>query len=184
MSQEPAAAFVNEVADDMTTKGGRNMGRTNIDRATGIRYGVIPLNQLAEFVFEEFWVDYGPPCCPFCGNDNLGTSPNDGEDYLCVQCGKLIPEEESYRDDPVGWVLDDGEYIGKLCEDDNIILASSPYYTYAQFCSPCAPGAGHLSKPMVNGVKTFTFDHEWFNDGKAPYPVYRVSDDTLVPGRE
>jgi hypothetical protein len=71
------------------------------------------------------------------------------------------------------------------------MLLRSPYYTYAQFCSPCVPGAGNLDAAVdiedtsvlqegIDGVKTYAFGHDWFEDGKAPYVVYRVDDGSIV----
>ena len=45
------------------------MGTTNIDKKTGIRYGVIPQNDVLEAWGEASEPDYGPPTCGECGNE-------------------------------------------------------------------------------------------------------------------
>jgi hypothetical protein len=60
------------------------------------------------------------------------------------------------------------------------MVLKSPYYSLAQFCSPCVPGAGNLESEDEDGVKTYCLSHDWFEDGKAPYKVYAVDGDYEV----
>ncbi len=74
-----------------------------------------------------------------------------------------------------------GEYKATQSGDDSdIFILKSPYYTRAQFCSPCAPGACYLTNPCEDGERAYCFGHDWFDDGKAPYPVFLVADDSEV----
>lgn len=57
-------------------------------------------------------------------------------------------------------------------------------WTFAQFCSPCVPGAGSLDNPVEDGAKTYCLDHDWFDGGVAPYPVFRVADDKQMVGAD
>lgn len=136
------------------------MGRTNIDTATGIRYGVISVNSVGDRLFDAQEFIY---------------TPNNDEDV--------------YDDDtePIGWHVKDADYEMINCLDNDAMVLKSPYYTYAPFCSPCVPGAGNLDDAARkgnldehSGVRTYCLGPEWFDGDKAPYPVYRVSDDTLV----
>lgn len=199
------------------------MGRTNCDHATGIRYGVIPANDLGESWYESSEPDYGPPSCPKCGNEaQEGESkseqhangvtvwtehPEEAEDYenfsdsccgdyRCDSCRIPFDGEDAFGDEPVGgFNLDDGEYKAHQSHDDwDVFILESPYYTRAQFCSPCAPGAAYLRHPCNDGPKAYCFAPDWFrpwNDDQVtgeyagertscPYPVWRVSDDELV----
>ena len=174
----------------------------NMDVKTGIRYGVISSNDLnLDIVFESFENDYGAPTCGNCGNEVISTDEDEAEDedgnelntdkyahpkygcddYVCHDCECFLDSSDAYGDEAIGANLDDGEYIASMSTSGNdIFVIKSPYYTRAEFCSPCAPGACHLSSPCDDGDKAYCFGHDWFEDGKAPYKVYRVSDDSEV----
>ena len=180
-------------------------GKTNIDLETGIRYGVIAVHSVLQAWAESAEADYGKPSCPHCtitlseieefsicpycnkkGKLELNElTPCCGEILdpdpegfkWCPDCGERISPEDLYPLEPLGWYLDDGEYQAVDCLDSDIMIVKSPYFTYSRFCSPCVPGAGDLNSPDEDGVKTYCFGHDWFwDEGKAPYPVYRVKD--------
>lgn len=181
---------------------------TNRDEKTGIHYGVIPAGDLGESWQEASESNYGEPHCPECGNEVVGIDHEDvpdlsetnlgkdgsewvegGSDYACLQCHKSLDSEDCFGDEPISFYLDDGEYVAEQTQDDgDVFITSSPFYTRAQFCSPCAPGAGYLRSPCPNGPRTYCFDPSWFipcseedvtgsyegNKTSCPYPVYRV----------
>jgi len=168
------------------------MGQTNIDPENGIRYGVISQYSL-DYWEEGSEPDYGKATCPDCGTpaDDIDEAPEDygaledwednGNEYCCLKCRYSFEAEEAWGDEPLGWVYDKGGYEAHQTRDDSDIwVTKSPYYTRAQFCSPCAPGACHLDHPMPEGEKAYCFGHDWFEGGVAPYPVYRVEDGSLV----
>jgi hypothetical protein len=171
-------------------------GLTNIDRETGIRYGVIPVNDVLQGWADSAEADYGPPHCPKCGNEaGLGSAADapdfeeeeyevDGAgDYYCADCKWAFDADECYGEEPIAFILDNGEYRAQQSGDDtDIFILKSPYYTHAQFCSPCAPGAGYLRNPVADGPKTYCFGPDWFDEDiePCPYPVYRVSDDECI----
>lgn len=169
------------------------MGTTNIDHASGIRYGVIHQNDILQTWCDESESDYGAPTCPKCGNDvedwgeakhgeyKHGTG-HGCDDYACESCKLSWESGDCYGDEPIAHVLDDGEYLATQGGDDcDIFVTKAPYFTRAQFCSPCAPGACHLGEPTDDGERCYCFGHDWFEDGKAPYPVYSVATGELVP---
>lgn len=176
------------------------MGTTNRDPKTGIRYGVIPMHALSEWAYEDFEADYGDPTCPKCGNEaiNVDDQPECNYvnrekyeyargscgDYACDSCSYLFDGEDAFGDEPLGHILDDGEYEAMMHSDGDVFVIRSPYYTFAQFCSPCAPGACYLLNPTdKQGPKAFCLGHDWFEGNKAPYPIWRVANDELVkPG--
>jgi len=187
-------------------------GTSNVDSETGIRYGVIPAHDVLQIWADEAEADYGEPTCPKCGNEarEVGTddallfddAPEDwevsGRDYACEHCRYAFGADEAYGDDPLGFTLADNDYrASQYGDDSDIFITKSAYYTHAQFCSPCAPGACHLRHPVdENGPKAYCFSPEWFGwytddsspytgtfDGSVtscPYPVYRVSDGKCV----
>jgi hypothetical protein len=180
------------------------MGATNIDKDNGIRYGVIPQNAVLQAWADSSESDYGQPHCPKCGNeaqeasqiplvddngDELELTNEDGQEpewfdrhlpHHCADCCYSFDNDHAYGDEPLGYYLDDGEHQATCGSDGDIFITKSPYYTRAAFCSPCAPGACYLMSPCEDGEKAYCFGHDWFDGNKAPYPVYRVADDTLV----
>lgn len=158
------------------------LGRENIDHETGIRYGVIPAIAV-HYWAEESEAEYGEPTCSKCGGSAQIIDPapiDNNNDFHCMDCEYTFNLDEAYPDSPIGYSYNQGKLQASQSGDDaDIFITKSPYYTHAQFCSPCVPGAGHLGNPMTGGVKTYCFGHDWF-DGRAPYPVYCVADDTSV----
>lgn len=183
-------------------------GQSNIDHQTGIRFGVISQNSILQNWADSSEPDYGNPTCPKCGNDAdepsaFGDTDFDADewehaehecdDYVCTHCKYLFGSESGFGDEALGYYLDDGEHKMVTCLDSDIMILKSPYYTYAQFCSPCVPGAGNLECPLTCGwgsicehtgeetgcshfsvPRCYALGHEWFEEQKAPYPVYSV----------
>ncbi len=159
------------------------LGRANVSKS-GIRYGVISQNEVLQAWADSSEADYGDPTCPKCGNEVHPARRN--KDYYCPQCKANYWSEQCFGEDPQGFVLQDGEYSANCVEDDDIFILDSPYFTYAQFCSPCAPGACYLTHPLETrdeNNRAFCFGHDWFEDGQAPYPVYSVKTGELVPSK-
>ena len=167
------------------------MGKTNVDVKTGIRFGVISQNSVLQAWADSAEADYGEPedsqVCPHCGEEwekpeNAG--PEVKLEWLdtleCTYCEEEWEVEFPDCCEPIGWTLDDGEYKAVDCLGSDIMILSSPYYTLAQYCSPCCPGAGNLDCAMDGGHKTYWFGHGWFDGGTAPYPVYSVETGELV----
>jgi hypothetical protein len=167
------------------------MGQANIDPKNGIRYGVINMNALHECAWDDFEPDFGEPTCGRCGyyakefdEEKHGEYKQEKEgacsDYACENCELVFDSSEFYAETPDGYSLDDGEYSCIVDSYNDVMILKSPYFTNAQFCSPCAPGAGHLEHPCKTGPKTYCFGHDWFDGEKAPYPVYSVKTGELV----
>ncbi|MFA5186682.1 MAG: hypothetical protein WC551_09420 [Patescibacteria group bacterium] len=185
-------------------------GRNNVDHKTGIHYGVIPQNDVLQAWADSSEADYGEPTCPKCGDiatpadhdtvpdlDEVKDWEDNGRDYVCLECRYSFRSDEAYGDEPNGFIFKDKEYNAFCDSEGDIFILKSPYYTHAQFCSPCAPGACHLGNPVdENGPKAYCFSPDWFDywekeDGEpageycgektaCPYSVYRVSDGACV----
>lgn len=161
-----------------------SLGQSNVDKETGIHYGVINQSEVL-----QAWADSSEAryirACPYCGmelpsNDLEELEQNDDNEFLCPSCEAILTELDFDLEEPIGFTLDDGEYQAEQNFDNtDIFIIRSPYYTYCQYCSPCAPGAGYIMN-SDKGIKAYCLGHDWFDDRKAPYPVYRVSDDSLV----
>ena len=93
------------------------------------------------------------------------------------------PEYDCDECEPHGFAfVEDGYGACQSRDDSDIFITKSPFYTFAAFCSPCAPGAGHLRNPLTpdEGVKTYCFGDDWFEDESCPYTIYNVVDDAIV----
>ena len=159
-----------------------SMGRSNVDRETGIHYGVISVREVMQAWHDDseaYYID----ACPYCGEE-LTIQKEDLEYPLdCDTCHHTIEEDDFDMQEPVSFFYkDDGYEAEQTADDTDIFILKSPYYTWCQYCSPCAPGAGYLTSWTEKdvGIKAYCFASDWFEDGKAPYPVYRVQDDSLV----
>ena len=164
-----------------TTQSNRNI-------ETGIHYGVIAQNSVLQAWTDNAEPDYGSPTCPKCGAGAIAYGEGHEEyeqehgcaDYACNTCKISFDSQDAYPEEALSWSYKDAEYKLTTCLYTNIFVLESPFYTYAAFCSPCVPGAGDLEFPDESGAKTYCLGHAWFEGGKAPYPVYRVSDNSLV----
>jgi hypothetical protein len=149
------------------------MKQSNIDVSSGIRYGVISQNECLDFWAETSEAYYGSPHCPYCG----GELKKDKEYQRCPHCRKSLVDESLYGDDPISYYIDDETYTAESDDYGDIFICKSPYITYAQYCSPCAPGAcylmNELSEKCLNN-RAYCFGHDCFDNNKAPYRVYSV----------
>jgi hypothetical protein len=93
--------------------------------------------------------------------------------------------DEAQMTEEGGFVYtDDGYSLHQGVEEFDLWVLKSPYFTYAQFCSPCAPGACYLlnwlgQSSYNDNNKAYCLGHDWFENGVAPYPIYDV-----VTGKE
>ena len=125
----------------------------------------------------EAW--YGDPSCPDCGGELTETET---DTYACEACETTVDSDHAYPMEPLGYYLEDSEYSAECGDSGDIFVTRSPYFTYAQFCSPCAPGACYLLNPLDTpdpDNKAYCFGPDWY-EGKPPYPVYRVDTGELV----
>lgn len=102
-------------------------------------------------------------------------------DYGCARCGHYFGiDEASGTDEPIGVEYEADGYkvegsAGSYASSDDLFVLLSPYYTFAPFCSPCAPGAVYLRDGAADGdARGYCFGHDWFESGVAPYPVFDV----------
>lgn len=152
------------------------MGRSNVDLKTGIRYGVISQHSIDPdwWGFANLDYDYGDPTCPECGDGIRESTGDEDKDYFCEGCKTSQWSDAVYSDEPLGWAFEEDGYSLAPCLDADIFILKSPFFTYAEFCSPCVPGAGNLDGYNKDGVKTFCLGHNFFEGDKAPYPIYDV----------
>lgn len=100
---------------------------------------------------------------------------------------------DSYEDNGErDWLYESDGYKLANCLQSDVFVLASPYFTYAQFCSPCVPGACNLDSPLGMEEKPtdchlapadnrcYCLGHDWFDGGKAPYLVYCVATGQIV----
>lgn len=150
----------------LSTYGGidYSLGQSNRDE-NGIAYGVISQGSIEPENYNYFDLNY-----PLCDD--------------CDECdGCEIHKAGDYCDaEPIGQEYTDKDYNIIDCLDNDLMVLKSPFFTWAQFCSPCVPGAGNLDTPTKKGigVKCYCLGADWFDGQKAPYPVYSVETGKLV----
>lgn len=149
-------------------------GRTNIDHETGFRFGVI-----SQQLVLQAWADSSEPEYP-CGECDAWDGDND-----C--CG-----DDFYDCEPIAHNYNAEGYKATCSQDGDIFVIQSPYFTYAQLCSPCAPGACYLATPIDHidhesrrvlvDNKCYCFGPDWFDNDyePCPYPVWEVATGKLV----
>ena len=177
-------------------------GMTNINHKTGIRFGVIPQHEVlqawadsSEAVYPEV-EDQECPDCDGSGQDPEADAESEGgECDTCGGTGRIDGDDEFLE--PMGFEYAQEGYRATCGEDGDIFVIESPFYTLAPFCSPCAPGACYLTsgitpekaavdelREQFDGAAAYCFGHDWFEEGRAPYAVYRVDTNELVPPPE
>ena len=85
------------------------LGRSNVDLANGIRYGVISQNSVLQAWADSAEPDYGEPSCPKCGNMAIeydgdkhneysapANRPYACADYVCEACKVLIDSGDAF----------------------------------------------------------------------------------------
>ena len=148
-------------------------GISNIDLDTNIRFGVIPVNEVLQVWCDDSEAIYPDLECPECKHT---VEISDDE---CLHCEYNLTNNFDFVE-PSLFVYNDDGYIAEQIDDTDIFIIKSKYYTFCKFCSPCAPGAGYLLNPIPEGIKTYCFGHNWFENGKAPYPVYDIKTNKQV----
>jgi hypothetical protein len=163
----------------------------NRDVETGIRYGMISQNSVMPEALDDV----------FSNGEDLGfeTMKQQAKDELAKAIASAVdpygqigdPDELAAEiiDNAVEWhdIDESGPYLyeeGVLkvqtTSNNEMWVFKSSFYTRAQFCSPCVPGAGNLDKFCEDGPKTYCLGPDWFEGGKAPYNIWSVETDELV----
>lgn len=158
------------------------LGRSNVDQSTAIRYGVINQNDIGQSWYDSAEANYGKPSepveCPQCEAQNK--APDAWGDTIECECGERFEVELPDCAEPLSFYVDEPDLQAECGECGDIFVMQSKYFTRAQFCSPCAPGACYLLNPCDDGERAYCFGHDWFESGVAPYPVYSVESGELV----
>ena len=137
---------------------------TNTNTETGIRYGVVSLNSLADWVSDEFF--------------NNGTNETEVEalaDWKAENPDATDDDEQEFWEtaefEECNYSLktDDGlklelSYLGGAAL---IWVLESPHIAQVSLCSPCVPNAGDLNSKNSGGFDCYDLPSDWF-DKTAP----------------
>lgn len=178
--------FFRETKQESTDYAGidYSLGKSNFDPKTKARYGLLSMNSAASWLLGEMQPDYGSSIDVFCEEcSNSWIVEDISCDVTCSQCGHEMPDYfEEF--DPVAWYYQDKEvFCGHSQESTELWVYRSEYFTYAQFCSPCMPGACNLDSPLDHRApnnRCYCLPHEFFEEGIAPYPVFSVKTGKIV----
>jgi hypothetical protein len=170
----------------------------NRDPVTKIRYGVLPTHRAF------YWYDIAEPECkpPICPNCNSQLVDYDDETHagykayrsyhcfeelVCVPCETWFDASYVGDDDFCAYVVSGNGYRAKCTEHGDIWILKSPFFTYAAFCSPCAPGACYLldrlDAPEADN-KCYCLGPEFFKDNKPPYDIYSIETGEIIAKSE
>lgn len=202
-----------------TTYPGIDYGKyTNINRnpETGIHYGVISRNSVIDCgqeVFErgdnlsfkawqdEVKKDIRRALDDYFSDHKFGDRKTSPLDDAVENAFDAIEDglNDRYQEDSDDYKYEHDGYVITTCLDNDFMVIKSPFYTYAQFCSPCAPGAGNLDSPFKSSVgnpdwseelkleaekagfkKVYCLGRDWFDGGVSPYPIFSVETNELA----
>jgi len=139
----------------------------NTNPETGIRYGVVAMNSLESWVWDEFytsgtneseiealreWHEENPP-------ETLH-DPEEAENQFF----------ESLEIEEPTWSLEQGGMrleIGWLGGAPLLWVLLSPHTTEARECSPCVPNAGNLDCKETGGFTCYDLPAEWYATSHA-----------------
>lgn len=169
---------------------------TNKDSATGIRYGVISQHSVNSDAANDVFTN---------GRDlthenfilEVRSKLHDAlEDYFSEHSyAENLPSplsvaiddafdaisddlNDNYQNDgDTSYLYEQDGYAVGTCLQSDFMITASRFFTYAQFCSPCVPGACNLDSPVSDDNtdnKCYCLGHDWFDEGKAPYEVWSV----------
>jgi hypothetical protein len=144
----------------------------NTNPETGMRYGLVALNNLQEWVFDEFFHHGKNVSYEEALKEWREENPKaDEEEFSDLYEG----EEENYElETETDFTGANGKtekrplklglsYLGGA---PLVWVFESPYTTRARLCSPCCPNAGDLDNQDPHGLVCYTLPPDWFPSDK------------------
>lgn len=129
----------------------------NVDPKTGIRYGVVSLNNLADWVFDEFFLNGVSETYEAAKKEHFGDKePDDNE--LEEFNDNFDCDEEEYSLETDGMKL----LLNFLGGAPLVWVIESPHRAFCAECSPCCPNAGNLDEKREGGVETYDLPKDWY----------------------
>ena len=169
----------------------------NIDLETGIRYGVISQRSCSGDALDDILSRGTDLAWKKALTEALADARQEaesrGEDLDDLDEDRIADRlSDNWESDIRTYLYDVDGYQVTGCLSSDLMVMRSPYYTFAQFCSPCVPGAGNLDNPFsplaaqispaeietmataMGFPRVYCLGPDWFETGKAPYPCFLV----------
>lgn len=172
------------------------MGLSNVDKETGIRYGVIHQNKISPYAFEDI-MNNGTDVDFESFKEDLQSSLESaiastleehgmfrkGSKYNCNDPEQMAEEIvdnlewDGYEGigDCTRYEYNEDGYLLQTCSEGDIFVLKSNFVTRGPYCSPCAPGAVYLDDATGNEEMALSYclSQDWFDeDCPCPYPVF------------
>ena len=132
----------------------------NTNPETGIRYGVVAMNSLESWVWEEFYASGTDESYAAAMEEWKAENPeaSKDEEYAYGECLEI--EEANWSLEIDGMRLE----IGWLGGAPLLWVLESPHRAAASLCSPCVPNAGNLDckVPLGQGFACYDVPAEWY----------------------
>ena len=166
----------------------------NRDAETGIRYGMISQNSLNGDALDDVYTN-GDDLGYLESREQMKAAIANAIESAVADYGDIDSDEVRRMADEIAdsdllimhdcdesgpYAYSEGDLKVQTTSNNDLWVFKSPFFTHAQFCSPCVPGAGNLGTHCPDGPKTYCLGHDWFEGGVAPYPVYNVADGSPV----
>jgi len=141
-------------------------GKTNINKETGIRHGVISQNSIGQDSLSDFFNNADDLTFKEYISEAKSKLRDALSDYFSdVKWGDMKQSKLDMAVDDAFEAVEDSlneqyepqnpsveynqeGYVIVNCLDSDLMIIKSPYITVAQFCSPCCPGACSLNSPL------------------------------------
>ena len=132
----------------------------NVNPETGIRYGVVALDSLEDWAFDEFFYQGRNVTADAALEEAIanGLDPDD-DDATQDFWDDYQAEEENYELETKDGLKLGLSYLGGA---PLVWVFESPVTTEARECSPCVPGAGDLDSQEPGSFTCYTLPSEWF----------------------
>lgn len=139
----------------------------NVNPETGVRYGVVALASLQDWVFEEFFNDGVNQSMEDAVLEWESEHPDFDEDEKQTFIDYLDIEEATYV-----LVKDDMQLMMSYLGGAPLVwVIKSPHRTSTRLCSPCVPNAGDLDAKDKGGCEGGFFEcydlpADWYMEAK------------------
>ena len=143
-------------------------GIPNINPNTGIPYGVVSLNSLQDWVFDEFSHN-GVNLTYEAALEEAQLEKEFDEEEFNETYSMVVAEEEEFEleMEPEGLKL----LLGYLGGAPLVWVLESPHTAKVRECSPCVPNAGDLDSKGEGSVLCYTLPPEWFREEETDNAV-------------